>query len=79
MYNYPCGLYVVVCGNGEKFACNKTTHAYSSRRITPPILILGARWSGWSQQRPKHLNPGKEPGTHPTGGCVGSNAGLNGC
>jgi len=58
---------------------NNTIQAYSSGGIDPHILILGARWSGWSQQRPKHLNSVKEPWTHPRGGCVGSNVGLNGC
>jgi len=40
---------------------SNTIQAYSSGGIAPHILILGARWSGWSQQRPNHLNSVKEP------------------
>ena len=58
---------------------NNTIQAYSSVGIVPHVPILGSRWSGWSQQGPNHLNSVKEPWTHPTGGCVSSNADLNGC
>jgi len=34
---------------------------------------------GWVVKAPTALPPGKRPGTHRIGGCVGPRAGLDGC
>jgi hypothetical protein len=46
-----------------------------SRGIALLILNLGARRGGWSAPRPGRFTPGKERGTHCTGGWVGPQGG----
>ena len=48
---------------------------YGSTLSSASALVEGR----WSTPRPGRFTPGKDPGTHCTGGWVGPRAGLDGC